>query len=118
MIARTITGLPKWTPIKRLVKEADMPPLDLVLDNASQLYGTRVLLSPDNHPCIEQLLQLLQSNKSPTYGTGLRRISDKMRLIIKDVGQLEHTEHHGLEPIATPTIAKRDKNTEVKAHIK
>lgn len=42
-IVRIITGLPKWTPIKFLLAEAYLLPLDLLLTQAAQSYAVRIL---------------------------------------------------------------------------
>lgn len=64
-IARTITGLPKWTPSRILLPEAGLAPLDLLLDLHSTRYGVRILLATDDHPC----KQTLRKHLSHTYPT-------------------------------------------------
>lgn len=59
-MARIITGLPKWTPMRFLLQEAGMPPLEYLLDLTSQWYGIRVLLNPDDHPCKQRLLSYVK----------------------------------------------------------
>lgn len=89
-LARFITGLPKWTPLRFLLGEAGLHPLDLLLDQASQRYGIRIHLSPDDHPCKEPLLYFLGKNqKHVENGTGLQRIVDLLKRLTKNGPRLE-----------------------------
>lgn len=76
-LTRTITGLPRWTPLLFRLKEAETPPLHLLLDRTSQAYGVRTLCQKDDHPCKSLLLRAIRAASSESRtGTGLQRIAD------------------------------------------
>ncbi|KAL0630670.1 hypothetical protein Q9L58_010481 [Maublancomyces gigas] len=78
LVTRTITGLPRWTPLRILLREAGMPPIDLLLDKIFQQYGIRTIRQKAEH----QYTRILT-------GTGLQRIANLMRDIIQNPPQLE-----------------------------
>lgn len=73
--ARIVTGLPRWTKQERLLKEAGLPPLELLLTYRSRKYGTRILCLPYDHPIHEPLASLLPAKETNVTGTGLHRIA-------------------------------------------
>lgn len=98
-LARIISGLPKWTPRRFLLAEAGLPPLDLLLDQASQRYGVRILHNPDNHPCKKPLLYFLEKYQANAEnGTGLHRIADLLKRLTKNGPKLEDTTTPQLTP--------------------
>lgn len=114
MIAGIFIGLLTWTPFRFVLLVAGIPPLDLLKYTVWQRYGLRVLLSGDDRPSKKQLLQHLRSTKTLTNDPGQRRISDTIRLIIKDTNELERTKDHNLPPLKPPTIATPDKARKAK----
>lgn len=80
-IARLITGLPRYSQLRFLLKEAGLPPLDLLLDSLARRDGVRVLRQNDDHPCKSTLLAKL--NEPPKKSTtGLHKISCSLRELI------------------------------------
>lgn len=104
-IARIITGLPKWTPIKFLLAEAGLPPLDLLLTQPSQRYGVRIMRSKDDHLCKKQLLRALgKTEPIAQKDAGLQRIANLLKEIIKQEPARENTTHHTLGTREDPEI--------------
>lgn len=90
-MARLITGLPKWTPLRLLLAEAGLPPLHLLLDYFSQRYRMRILCNKDQHPCKKPLLKLLLQKRERSNGAGLQTISDLLVEISPDPSKLQNT---------------------------
>lgn len=115
-IARVVTGLPKWTPLPALLMEAGMPPLNLLLDYTTQRYGVRTLLADDTHLCKKILLERINTQRTPTHGTGFQRVANLLRELTTQDTPLEDTSHHGLPVMEAPDIGQQEKAKEAAAH--
>lgn len=95
-IPRIITGRPKWTPLRKLLPEAGLPPLNLLLDLHSRHYEVPVLQAPDDHPCKPILRDPIGTTPSThKVGCGLRRIADLIHDMIPATGRIKaDTTHH------------------------
>lgn len=114
-MARTITGLPKWTPTHLLLKEAGLPPLDLLLDCKSQQYGVRVLLLPDTYPC-KRALTLAMTQPSSKNQAGFIRIAHLVQNKIVSRPRLESTQTNTFPLLPPPHVKTQMKNKETAAH--
>lgn len=117
-LARIITSLPQWTPLRFLYKEAGMPPLNMLLDHMSQAYGVRTICQKDIHPCKSPLLRMVMaSNTKPQNGRGLQGIADLVRELIQDDLALEDIDydHNAFLPEPENVLGKEE---EAKRHKK
>lgn len=116
-LARVITGLPKWTQLQFHLQEARMAPLDLLLDLASQRYGVRIILSLDDHPCQNKLLEFINTPAQPTKSvTGLNQIAQLLLELLGPNTKMENPGHQQLDPMEYPEIAQSSKEEEVGRH--
>lgn len=77
-LARSICQAKSYTRTSMLLYDAGLPPLDLLLDQASQRYGIRILLYDPPHPLAGTLFEALrQAAGAPlvSQSTGLRPIT-------------------------------------------
>lgn len=117
-MARLITGLPKWTPLKHLMREASLPPRNLYLHLLSQRYGACVLRQPDGHPCKELLLcALWHQGPHPRNGIGLDRIATLLLRIIGNPDALQCAGTPTQQYLPDPEIAKDSKYEVSKAQM-
>lgn len=114
-LARIITGLPRWTHIPKLLREAGLPPMEALLDNHSRQYGMRILLSDDTHPCKKRLLTILASPQPDTTRCGLTRIGKLLQDVLP-CGRLEDTTTYTGGYLPQPDIRTDKKESEGKKH--
>ncbi|KAL0630760.1 hypothetical protein Q9L58_010392, partial [Maublancomyces gigas] len=114
-IARCIKGLPKWTWIPPLLREAGLPSLEFRLDRNSRKYGIMIILAEDDHPGKEALLQFMSKQEHGSNKTGLRRIARLLKDIFKNSRMKETTNHH-CEYLRQPQIATPSKEWEGEHH--
>lgn len=86
--AKTITTLPRCTPLRVLLRNAGMTMVDLLLDQVRQQYG--VLTHPqDNHQFKGPVVQAI-NNKLVQTGTGFQPIADLLDPIIDNPLRVEN----------------------------
>lgn len=83
--ARLITALPSFTRTDKLLCAASIPPLNLLLDLKSQLFGIRLLLSPDSHPN-----KISLQSATPLKVVGIGRIRALLEQLIPPGADLEN----------------------------
>lgn len=110
-LAKYITGLAKWTPILKLLNEAGLPLLKLLLDKHFQHNGMLIITSQDDHQCKSKLGKHLKTPQQARSPTGLRRLGQQLQLIFMP-DNMEDPTHHRLALLPQPIISKEDKAIE------
>lgn len=86
-----------------------MPPLNRILDYNTHRYKVRILLTKDNHPCKQLLLQEINTPQLPTHGTGLRPVVDLLKEFTNKYTTLKDTTHHSIPVTEAPDMSDREK---------
>lgn len=108
-------GSSRWTQLQTLLHQAGIPPLVLLLDQATRRYRIQVLLRPDLHPCKARLIALLATpQRTHQPGTGRRGVGDLVKDIYSRRNKLQDTSNHKLPGVTDLKISTDTK--EATAH--